>query len=487
MKLNKLIYTLLTGCVILSSCTTEEKVEKQPNVIFILADDMGYGDLSCYGQEKFSTPNIDRLAEEGIRFINHYAGSTVCAPSRGSLMTGKHTGHSYNRGNKGSELGDFPITKDEVTVAEVFKKAGYVTGMFGKWGLGYVGSEGDPNEQGFDEFYGYLHQALAHNYYPYYLWHNSDTIFLKGNADFGQEQYAPELLQKEVMKFLEANKDTTFFLYYPSIIPHAELFAPEEYVAKYRGKLLPEKNYKGNDGGKGYKMGGYGSQKESHATFAAMINLLDDQVGEIIDKVTELGIADNTIIIFSSDNGAHAEGGADPLYFNSTGGLRGIKRDLYEGGVRVPMIVKWPGKIEAGCESKHISAFWDVLPTVADIVNVTAPDSIDGISFLPELLGQEQKTHSHLYWEFYEKEGRQAVRKGQWKAVRYKVAYDYEDIPVELYNLEEDPFEKKNVAEQYPDLATEMLALIKECHTPSKDFIFKMKKKNNNKTVRKKQ
>ena len=476
--MNRLIGALLVTGAIFSSCSTEVKVKKQPNVIYILADDMGYGDLSCYGQEKFSTPNIDRLAAEGIRFVNHYAGSTVCAPSRGSLMTGKHTGHSYNRGNKGSRLGDFPIAKDEVTVAEVFKDAGYVTGMFGKWGLGYVGSEGDPNEQGFDEFYGYLHQALAHNYYPYYLWHNSDTVFLEGNEGFGLGKYAPTLIHNEVMNFLEANKDTTFFLYYPSIIPHAELFVPDNYLDKHRGKYLPEKNYKGNDGGKGYKTGGYGSQKESHAAFAAMINLLDDQVGEIVDKVTELGIADNTIIIFSSDNGAHAEGGADPKFFNSTGGLRGIKRDLYEGGVRVPMIVKWPGVVEAGRQSEHISAFWDVLPTVADIVNVTAPDSIDGISFLPELLGQEQEEHDHLYWEFYEKEGRQAVRKGPWKAVRYKVAYDYDSTPVELYNLDKDPYEENNVAAQHPELAAELLALIKECHTPSDDFTFHVKKKN---------
>ncbi|GAF01936.1 arylsulfatase [Saccharicrinis fermentans DSM 9555 = JCM 21142] len=434
--------------------------------------------MSCYGQEKFTTPHIDRLASEGIRFVNHYAGSTVCAPSRGSLMTGKHSGHLYNRGNKGIKgKGDFPMIKEEVTVPEVLKKAGYVTGMFGKWGLGYAGSEGDPNNQGFDEFYGYLSQALAHNYYPYYLWHNSDSVVLEQNAGFAQGQYAPELIHHEAMRFLEANKDTTFFLYYPSIIPHAELFAPEKYLAKHRGKYLPEKEYKGVDDGKKYRMGPYGSQKDSHAAFAAMINLLDDQVGEIVEKVKELGLADNTIIIFTSDNGAHVEGGADPKYFNSTGGLRGIKRDLYEGGVRVPMIVKWPGKIKAGRESEHISAFWDVLPTLAEIVNVAAPDSIDGISFLPELLGQEQQKHSHLYWGFYERGGRQAVRKGKWKAVRYKVAYDYERTPVELYNLEEDPAETHNVAEQYPELAAEMLTLIKDSHRPSENFVFEVKKK----------
>lgn len=477
--MNRTLILILIGSMIFASCAKHEE-ERKPNIIYILADDMGYGDLSGYGQDKFLTPNIDRLASEGIRFVNHYAGSTVCSPSRGSLMTGKHTGHSYIRGNKGIKgKGDFPMVKEEVTVAEVLKEAGYVTGMFGKWGLGYSGSQGDPNNQGFDEFYGYLSQSLAHNYYPYYLWHNSDSVVLERNEGFAKGQYAPELIHNKAMRFLETNKDTTFFLYYPSIIPHAELFVPEEYLAKYRGKYLPEKEYEGIDNGEKYRMGPYGSQSECHAAFAAMINLLDDQVGEIVDKVTELGIAENTIIIFSSDNGAHAEGGADPDYFNSTGGLRGIKRDLYEGGVRVPMIVKWPGKVKAGRESEHISAFWDILPTLADIVDIAAPDSIDGISFLPELLGQEQKKHSHLYWEFYERNGRQAVRKGKWKAVRYNLTSDYEGRPVELYNLEEDLSEEHNVAGQYPELAAEMLTLIKNSHSPSDNFVFKVKTKKN--------
>lgn len=467
----------LLGCVVLVSCgpSTPELEQKQPNVIYILADDMGYGDLSCYGQSNFSTPNIDRLAQEGIRFTNHYAGSTVCAPSRGSLMTGKHTGHAFSRGNKGvpGNKGDFPIAASEITVAEVFKNAGYTTGMFGKWGLGYSGSEGDPNRQGFDEFFGYLSQSLAHNYYPYYLWHNEAKIVLLGNGEQNKKQYAPELIHAEAMKFLEANKDTTFFLYYPTTIPHAELFAPESYIEKYRGKLLPEKQYEGKDSGEKYKHGAYGSQKESHAAFAAMINLLDDQVGEIVAKVKELGIAENTIIIFSSDNGPHAEGGADPKYFNSGGGLRGIKRDLYEGGVREPMIVKWPGTIKAGRETNHISAFWDLLPTVAELTNQETPKGIDGISFLPELLGKEQVKHDHLYWEFYEQGGKQAVRKGKWKAVRLQLHKDYAGASLELYNLEEDRAESNNVAEQYPEIAKEMLELLKTCHSPSENFRFK--------------
>lgn len=476
MKRNKILLLILLGSTIFTSCTKHEKVEKKPNIIYILADDMGYGDLSCYGQEKFHTPNIDRLAAEGIRFVNHYAGSTVCAPSRGTLMTGKHTGNAFNRGNKGVKgKGDFPLADSEITVAEVLKDAGYVTGLFGKWGLGFSGSEGDPNHQGFDEFFGYLNQALAHNYYPYHLWHNNEKVVLHENLDQNKKQYAPQLIHNEALKFMEANKDTLFFLYYPSIIPHAELFAPENYMEKYRGKILPEKEYKGVDDGKRYKKGSYGSQTECHAAFAAMINLLDDQVGEIMDKVKELGIAENTLIIFSSDNGPHAEGGADPDFFNSGGGLKGIKRDLYEGGIRVPMIANWPKTIEGGRESDHISAFWDILPTVAEIVEKESPEDIDGLSFLPELLGKEQQKHNHLYWEFYERGGKQAVRKGKWKAVRLNVRKDYDGAPVELYNLEEDRSEVNNVADKYPEIAAEMLELIKASHSPSEHFSFQRK------------
>jgi len=390
-------------------------------------------------------------------------------------MTGKHTGHSYIRGNKGvpGNLGDFPLKSSELTVAEVLRNAGYVTGMFGKWGLGYTGSEGDPNNQGFDEFFGILNQGLAHNYYPYFLWHNREKVMLTGNEDHNMKQYAPKLIHKRAIKFLEANKDNTFFMYYPSIIPHAELFAPEKYMNKYRGKFLPEKKYKGIDEGKKYRKGAYGSQSESHAAFVAMINLLDDQVGEIVAKVKELGIADNTIIIFSSDNGPHAEGGADPKYFNSSGGLRGIKRDLYEGGVRVPMIVSWPGTIKSGQVSDYISAFWDFLPTAADISGQNIPEGIDGISLLPELLGKRQPIHDILYWEFYEQGGKQAVRKGKWKAVRLNLHKDYENSPVELYNLDEDISESNNLADSYPKIANEMLNLMKRSHDPSKNFKFK--------------
>ncbi|MDX2447194.1 MAG: arylsulfatase [Desulfobacterales bacterium] len=448
---------------------------KAPNIIYILADDLGYGDLSCYGQTKFETPNIDRLAKGGFRFTSHYSGSTVCAPSRGSLMTGKHTGHAFSRGNKGvkGRKGDFPLKASEITVAEIMKQAGYVTGLFGKWGLGYPDSEGAPNNQGFDEFYGYLNQGLAHNYYPYQLWHNDKQVLLNENAGQKKEQYAPKLIHEKALEFLEMNQDTSFFLYYPSIIPHAELFAPERYMKKYRGRLLPEKAYQGIDEGERYRKGPYGSQTECHAAFAAMITLLDDQVGEIADKVKELGIAKNTIILFSSDNGPHAEGGADPAYFDSGGGLRGIKRDLYEGGVRVPMIVNWPGTIAAGRETDHISAFWDILPTLADLANQEIPQGIDGISFLPELLEKKQKEHSRLYWEFYEQGGKQAVRRGKWKAVRLNLHKDYPGSPIELYNLEEDISETSDVAKHYPEIAEEMLELMKASHSRSENFKFR--------------
>ena len=290
--------TLFLGCKEKKQIVAEE-INQKPNIIYILADDLGYGDLSFTGQQKFKTPNIDELAQKGMFFYQHYSGSTVCAPSRSALMTGQHTGRTFIRGNKGTKPeGQYPLEASAITVAELLKKAGYATGAFGKWGLGFVGTDGDPNLQGFDEFYGYNCQSLAHNYYPYHLWHNQDKIVLEGNAGKGMETYAPIPIHEQALSFIENNKDRPFFMYYPSVIPHAELFAPEEYMEKYRGKFLPEKSYKGTDEGPRYRKGPYGSQKEGHAAFAAMIHLLDEQVGEIKEKVETLGIADNTIIIF---------------------------------------------------------------------------------------------------------------------------------------------------------------------------------------------
>jgi arylsulfatase A-like enzyme len=446
----------------------------KPNIIYILADDLGYGDLSCQGQTHFQTPNIDKLAKEGMTFTQHYAGSTVCSPSRSVLLTGQHTGHTPIRGNKrDGNKGNWPMAAEAKTVAEILQENGYVTGAFGKWGLGYPGSEGDPNKQGFDEFFGYNDQTLAHNYYPYFLNHNQDTVWLEDNAGTKTGTYAPIPIHEQALKFLEDNKDKPFFMYYPSVIPHAELFAPEEYMEKYRGKFLPEKEFKGDDeGAPRYKTGGYGSQPESHAAFAAMINLLDDQVGEILDKLEELGIDENTIVIFTSDNGPHLEGGADPDYFNSNGPFKGYKRDLYDGGIRMPMLVRWPGKIEAAGKSNHISAFWDFLPTAAELVGAEIPENIDGISYLPSLLGKgEQKKHDYLYWEFHEKNGRLAIRRGDWKLIRYDV-FSPEKTSTELYNLVDDPGEENNVAEANPEITAKLLQLLVTARIPSEDFPF---------------
>ncbi len=462
--------SIIYGCT--SRKNEETAKERRPNIIYILADDLGYGDLSCYGQTKFSTPNIDRLAEEGIRFTQHYSGSTVCAPSRSSLMTGLHTGHTPIRGNKEwKPEGQWPMDSAWYTVAEMMKDAGYVTGAFGKWGLGYPGSEGDPNNQGFDQFFGYNCQRMAHNYYPYHLWNNQEKIILEGNKGTDKGTYAPEIIHRQAMDFLEKNQDKEFFLYYPSVIPHAELFAPEDYMEKYRGKFLPEKQYEGVDEGERYKLGGYGSQPESHAAFAAMVNFLDDQVGEIVTKLKELGIDENTIIMFSSDNGPHLEGGADPDYFDSNGIYKGYKRDLYEGGIRVPMIVRWPAKIKGGVKTDHISAFWDVMPTFAEIIDVNAPDQIDGISFLPTLIGENQPQHDYLYWEFHERGGRQAVRKGDWKLVVYNV-FSEGSLSPELYNLNDDPGENDNLASEYPDMVNELMDMMNSSRVRSENFPF---------------
>lgn len=456
--------------------TLSEGDRQKPNIIYILADDLGYGDVSCLGQTHFQTPNIDLLAAEGITFTQHYCGSTVCSPSRSVLLTGQHTGHTPIRGNKRDELGNWPMTAGAVTIAEILKENGYATGAFGKWGLGYPGSEGDPNKQGFDEFFGYNDQTLAHNYYPYFLNHNQDTVWLKENEGTAKGLYAPIPIHEQALKFMEENKDKPFFMYYPSVIPHAELFAPEEYLEKYRGKFLPEKEFSGDDENTPrYKKGGYGSQPESHAAFAAIINLLDDQVGEIVAKVKELGIDKNTIIIFSSDNGPHIEGGGDPDYFDSNGIYKGYKRDLYEGGIHAPMFVWWPGKIAAASQTSHISAFWDVLPTLTDIIGVPIPENIDGISFLPSLLGNEnQKEHDYLYWEFHEKNGRLAIRQGDWKLIRYDV-FSPEKTTTELYNLANDPGEENNVAKANREITDKLLKLLESARTESEDFTFSKK------------
>ena len=478
------------------SCKNSNKVNErnhlQPNIIFILADDLGYGDVGVFGQQNFETPNLDGMAHGGMKFLQHYSGSTVCAPSRSALMTGQHTGHTFIRGNseRGFTLdkeGQYPLAPEEITIAEVLKKGGYATGAFGKWGLGYPGSEGDPTKQGFDEFFGYNCQRVAHNYYPTHLWDNLTKTPLKGNDGKTKTVYAPLIIHEKALSFIEKNKGRPFFMYYPSVIPHAELAAPEKYMEKYRGKFMPEKEYikKGNSSpnSKGnpesinnYNVGGYNSQKESHAAFAAMVSLLDEQVGQIIDKVDDLGIAENTLIIFSSDNGPHLEGGADPDYFGSNGPLRGYKRDLYEGGIRVPTLAYWPTQITPNSKSDHISAFWDFFPTAIEIAGLDYNSSkIDGISFLPELKGKDQKKHPYLYWEFLEKGGRQAVRMNQWKAVRMNMSKN-PDSPIELYNVHQDIGEQENLAVQYPEVLKEINRIMNKEHISSRIFQFEFEK-----------
>lgn len=457
--------------------TAQKETPLKPNIVYIIADDLGYGDLSCYGQTKFSTPNIDKMAENGMLFTQHYAGTTVCAPSRSSLMTGQHTGHTPIRGNKEwKPEGQWPIPDSTFTMAEMLKEAGYVTGAFGKWGLGYPGSEGDPNMQGFDQFFGYNCQRLAHNYYPAHLWDNQTKVMLEENTGDKFAQYAPKIIHEKALEFIDKNNPEIsgkpFFLFYPNVIPHAELLLPEENLSEFRGKFEPEKVYKGAEpGDNGFRTGSYGTQPESHAAFVAMVTLLDTQVGEIMEKLKELGLEKNTLVIFTSDNGPHKEGGADPDYFNSNGPLKGYKRDLYEGGIRVPMLAFWDGKIVAGTESDHISAFWDVMPTVAEMAGVDAPKNIDGISFLPTLLGENQPEHNYLYWEFHEQGGKKALRKGDWKLVQLQVL-NPEKTTVELYDLSKDIGEENNVAAENPEVVKELLELMDGARTESEVFSF---------------
>lgn len=469
-------FTALFISAVQTSHAKDDKVESDrlPNVIYILADDLGYGDLSCFGQQKFKTPNIDALARNGMRFTQHYSGSTVCAPSRCCLMTGVHTGHAVVRGNaEAKPEGQAPMPADTFTVAHLMKKAGYKTGIFGKWGLGAPNSASEPMSMGFDRFYGYNCQRIAHCYYPAFVWNNGKRQLLIENAGQKNKIYAPKLIQEQALNFVRENKEQPFFLYYAAVQPHADMIAPPEYMKAHRGKYDPDPPYKEQY---------YKGQDHPHAAFAAMVNVLDDYVGEITAELNQLGIADNTLIIFTSDNGPHVEGGHDPEYFDSNGIYKGTKRDLYEAGIRVPMIASWPNKIDAGTESDHVSAFWDFMPTMADLTNQNLPNETDGISMLPTLLSKgEQKRHEYLYWEFPAKKGRVAIRKGNWKAVRYNASKDPHS-PLELYNLSIDPAESINVAAQNPEIASELRNLIENARqtpaNPRFDYLHEYNKKN---------
>lgn len=461
---------------------SKSKISAAPNIIFILADDLGIGDLGCYGQKVIKTPNLDKLAAEGMIFSNHYSGSTVCAPSRSVLMTGQHTGHTSIRDNKGGEVkgseGQTPMSESSVTIAEVLKKQGYVTGAFGKWGLGFISTTGDPNKQGFDEFFGYNCQAVAHRFYPEYLWHNDKKVYLPGNDWQHTVTYSGDIIHGKAIEFIERNADKPFFLFYPSTIPHAELIVPNDEIFKRHSGKYKETPFtielakKGAAYGPDFDVMKYCPQDQPKAAYASMVERLDMHVGEVVAKLKQLGLDKNTLIFFASDNGIHQEGGIDPEDFNSNGIYRGHKRDMYEGGIKTPMIANWPSKIKAGSKTNHISAFWDILPTVAEVASAKAPDNVDGISMLPTLLAKgKQKNHDNLYWEFHAMNGKQAVRKGNWKAIRLNVLTKSKSV-TELYDLEKDPSETTNIAQQFPEKVKELEKLMDKNHLESTVFPF---------------
>ena len=443
----------MAECTALSSLrqvTAGSKRPRRPNIVFILADDLGYGDLGCYGQKRIKTPRLDRMAREGIRFTSHYSGFTVCSPSRCALMTGKHMGHASVTSNGGR------LRKTDITVPMLLKKAGYKTCMIGKWGLvGRPGHPGSPNNKGFDHFFGYDNQGFAHFYYPEYLWRNDKKVpyprnhNLRVNGEYkkGAGTYSHDELTKEAIGWIKENRDHPFFLYLPFCIPHAELTVPEDSMAPYLKRNWPERPKivgKGNNGGGGYGSqykAGYCGQSDPNAAYAGMISRMDRSIGQLLDLLDELKLSDNTLVVFSSDNGPSPEGGQSLKFFNSTGPLSGAKRSLREGGIRVPTIARWPGKIRPGRTSDHASAFWDFLPTACELAGVEPPRDIDGISYLPELFGKTaaQKKHDYLYWIW-------AIRVGKWKLhTRGKNRY-------RLYDLENDIAEKYDLAEKMPEV-----------------------------------
>lgn len=443
---------------------------KSPNIIFIMADDLGYNEVGAYGQKIIKTPNIDRIASEGMKFTQFYSGAPVCAPARCVLLTGKHPGHAFIRDNREwKPVGQYPIPASEVTIAEVLKKKGYATAAIGKWGLGYPGSSGDPNNQGFDFFYGFNCQRHAHNHYPRYMQKNDKQEVLEGNyRQLSGKQYSQDLFTREALGFIDENRDKPFFLYLPFAIPHLSIQVPDESLEWYKDKIKEED----------YTHRGYLKHPFPRAGYAAMITHMDRDIGLIMDRINKLGLDDNTLIVFTSDNGPtfNRLGGSDSEYFESNKPFSGLKGDILEGGIRVPMVARWPGKIKAGSVSDHVAAFWDVMPTLAEIAGTKAPAKIDGISFLPTLLGKSnQKKHDYLYWEFPSYGGQQAVRMGKWKGVRRDMFKNNNADPLRifLYNLEEDIKEQNDVAGEHPEIVKQMKTIMKREHVPSKLFPFK--------------
>jgi arylsulfatase len=447
-----LILSPLLGLPVLLGAAVQER---QPNIVFILADDLGWGELGSYGQKKIRTPRLDRMAAEGMRFTQFYSGNTVCAPSRCVIMTGKHPGHAYVRSNREVQSdGQVPIPDATRTVAEALKERGYATGAFGKWGLGPPGSEGDPNRQGFDVFFGYNCQRHAHSYYPTYLWKNDRKVELDGKT------YSHDLVEKEALDFVRANKDRPFFLYVPFTIPHVAMQVPEDSLAEYKG-LWEDPPYEGRRG--------YRPHPAPRAAHAAMVTRMDRSVGRILDLLSELKLDENTLVCFSSDNGSiDAVGGHDLAFFQANGNFRGQKGNLWEGGIRVPFLARWPGTIRAGAVSDLPGGFLDLFPTFAAVAGADVPADVDGLSFLPTLLGREgQKPREFLYWEYPADGGWQAVRVGDWKGVRTPHA---QKKPLELYDLAKDPGEKEDVASQHPDIVAKIEAILAREHVRSELF-----------------
>jgi arylsulfatase A-like enzyme len=435
----------------------------RPNILLIQADDLGYGDLGAYGQARFETPALDRLAREGIRFTQYYSGSTVCAPSRTALMTGFHTGHAWIRGNGRLPEGDTPLRPEDVTIAEVLREAGYRTAVIGKWGLGQPGTTGQPDRQGFEHAFGFLDHRHAHRQFTDHLYRNAERVSTDLTGD-----YVNDLFTKETAAFIERKDARPFFIYLNYTVPHAELRAPEDSLAQFRGRYpdKPFENAKADGQATGARPDvaslGYRSQPAPFAAFAAMITRMDRDIGRLIDLLHARGIERQTLILFTSDNGPHREGGADPVFFRSSGGLRGIKRDLYEGGIRVPSVARWVGTIPAGRVSDHVWAHWDMLPTLAEVAGADAPAGLDGRSMARALRGESQPSQPFLYWEFHERGFQQAVRMGRWKAVRLKAG-----APLEVYDLEADPREERDLAAAHPEIVTKIEAYLKGARTES--------------------
>lgn len=484
---------LLCGLI---SCQNKPS-EVTPNIIYILTDDLGYGELGCYGQEKIETPNIDKLAKNGMRFINHYAGTAVSAPSRCITLTGLHSGHAYIRGNDemperghvwsheamladSSLEGQRPMLPGTITIPSLLKSKGYRTGLVGKWGLGYPGSESTPNKMGFDFFYGYNCQRQAHTYFPPFLYRNeereylqneilvpgtmldslADPLDIKSYSKYTQQTYSCDPMYEEILNFVSENdKHVPFFLFWATPLPHVPLQAPDHWVNYYLEKFGDEAPYLGDEG--------YFPSRYPHATYAAMISYLDEQVGGLVQRLKDLDIYDNTIIIFTSDNGPTFNGGSDSPWFDSAKPFKSEnywgKASLREGGIRVPMIATWGNRIKHGSVSNHISASWDILPTFCEVANVKITFNTDGISFLPELLNKKQKPHEYLYWEYPERGGSKAIRMNEWKGIILDIKKEGED-KIMLYNLDDDPLEQNDVSKEHQEIIKLMRQKMDEAH-----------------------